>query len=208
MNELIRLPEADITVRAQGLRPTCLAFALSDLNYQLASDHLSPEYLYRAAALASLGWQPNDGMTWESAVAAVKTGQPLEEKFPYQSTEPPVPIPALPRSLALHRNAISLQSNKFDEIVIRLQRQIPTGLALRLTQEFYSPQNGQVLFSDRVIPGMLHAVVVIGHGTTPDSKQWLFIRNSWGSPWGDGNGRAWICESYVAAHSTFAFGVN
>lgn len=208
MNELIRLPEADITVRAQGLRPTCLAFALSDLNYQLISDHLSPEYLYRAAALISHSWKPNDGMTWDSAMAVLKSGQPLEENFPYQATEPPLPIPALPNTFALHGNSISLQNNRFDDIVNRLQRQTPTGLALRLTQEFYSPQNGKVLFSNRVLPGMLHAVVVVGYGATSDNKQWLFIRNSWGAPWGDGNGRAWICESYVAAHSTFAFGVT
>lgn len=208
VNELIRLQEADVTVRPQGLRPTCLAFALSDLNYQLAKDHLSPEYLYRAAALSHQGWQPNDGMTWDSAMAAAKSGQPLEVSFPYQKDEPSLPIPVLPQKLPLHGHTVSLQKNRFDEIVVRLRRDTPTGLALRLTLEFYAPQNGMVLFSDQALPGMLHAVVVVGYGATPDNKQWLLIRNSWGAPWGDGAGRAWICESYVSAHSTFAFGVS
>ncbi len=207
VNELIRLPEADVTVRSQGIRPTCLAFALSDLNYQLANSHLSPEYLYRAAALSLQNWQPHDGMTWDSAIAAAQAGQPLEASFPYQADEPPLPIPALPQQLPLHGNTIGLQQNRFDDIVLRLQRNTPTGLALRLTYEFYSPKNGIVSFSDHVVPGMLHAVVVVGYGATPDSKQWLLIRNSWGAPWGDGAGRAWICESYVLTHSMFAFGV-
>lgn len=83
----------------QGQRPTCLAFALSDLNrfYSQAPTELSAEYLYQSAAAATPGWQPDDGLLIHAALAAIaRPGQPSEATYPYADAEPIAPLTPLP----------------------------------------------------------------------------------------------------------------
>lgn len=194
--------------RPQGRRPTCLAFALSDLNRLAAPADLSPEFLYRAAAMLSPDWAPGGGITFDAMREASRAGQPEETAFPYCPEEPSLPIPALPSGLRHYGQVLQYLSADPTDIACFITAGQPIGLGLRVTPEFFKPDRNLVIFSDRVMAGLLHAVVAIGVGHEEGSSTpWFYVRNSWGAHWGV-NGYAWISGAYVSAHAECAFGVK
>lgn len=197
-----------VIARNQGNRPTCLAFAVTDLNSRFAEGDLGPEYFYRATVRRIPGWKPGDGVQADAAVEASQAGHALEAHFPYQKVEPSVPLEALPDTLDLFGHPICFFNANVDHLIVSMRKGVPIGLALRLTYEFYSPANGIIPFSHLVLPGaMQHAVVVVGLGHDAHGETWFLIRNSWGREWGQ-NGHAWISAEYIAVHATCAFGVE
>ncbi|KPX59579.1 MULTISPECIES: C1 family peptidase [Pseudomonas syringae group genomosp. 2] len=198
----------DSPARPQGQRPTCLAFVLSDLNRPTSPADLSPEYLYRAAAILSPGWAPGGGITFEAMREASRAGQPEEIAFPYCSEEPALPIPDLPSGLQHYGDVLQRLSADPTDIACLISAGRPIGLGLRVTPEFFRPDGSLVAFSDQVMMGLLHAVVAIGVGYEDgNSAPWFYVRNSWGPNWGV-NGHAWISGTYVSAHAECAFGVE
>jgi len=194
--------------RPQGRRPTCLAFALSDLNRPKSPADLSPEYLYRAAAIMTPGWGPGGGITFDAMREASRIGQPEEAAFPYCSEEPSLPIPDLPSGLQHYGDLLQCVSADPTDIACFISAGQPIGLGLRVTPEFFKPEGGLVAFGDQVMPGLLHAVVAIGVGHEEgNSAPWFYVRNSWGPQWGV-DGHAWISGAYVSAHAECAFGVE
>ncbi|WP_157178045.1 C1 family peptidase [Pseudomonas amygdali] len=198
----------DSPARPQGQRPTCLAFVLSDLNRPTSPADLSPEYLYRAAAILSPGWAPGGGITFEAMREASRAGQPEEIAFPYCSEEPALPIPDLPSGLQHYGDVLQRLSADPTDIACLISAGRPIGLGLRVTPEFFRPDGSLVAFSDQVMMGLLHAVVAIGVVYEDgNSAPWFYVRNSWGPNWGV-NGHAWISGTYVSAHAECAFGVE
>lgn len=196
------------STRPQGRRPTCLAFALSDLNRPGAPADLSPEFLYRAAAILSPDWAPGGGITFDAMREASRAGQPEEAAFPYCPEEPSLPIPCLPSGLRHYGQLLQYVSADPTDIACFITAGQPIGLGLRLTPEFFKPEGGLVSFSDQVVAGLLHAVVAIGVGHEESSSApWFYVRNSWGPQWGI-NGHAWISGTYVSGHAECAFGVE
>lgn len=194
--------------RAQGRRPTCLAFALSDLNRPGAPADLSPEFLYRAAAILSPDWSPGRGITFDAMRNASRAGQPEEAAFPYCSEEPTLPIPDLPSGLQHYGQLLQYVSADPTDIDCFITAGRPIGLGLRVTPEFFSPVGEVVGFGEQVLPGLLHAVVAIGVGHEEGcNAPWFYVRNSWGPQWGV-NGHAWISGAYISAHAECAFGVE
>lgn len=197
----IILPRIQCPARDQGARPTCIAFALSELNL-VAATHvtdLSPEYLYQLAAQHTPTWKPRVGVPLNVAVMAANKGQPVESDYPYQDQEPPEPIPPLPTPLDLHGTRIKASLPDKSRIIDALQQNKPVGLCINLTRSFFSPENGVV--ADEPIPmkDVLHAVTVVGMGNK-GSEQYFLIRNSWGVDWGI-NGHAWLSAGYVQSHT-------
>lgn len=196
------------SVRPQGRRPTCLAFALSDLNRLQAPADLSPEFLYRAAAILNPIWTPGSGVTFEAMKEASRGGQPEEIEFPYCTDEPSPPIPPLPSGLKHYGQVMQRVSADPTDIAYLITAGRPIGLGLRVTREFFKPEGDVVPFSDQVLAGLLHAVVAIGVGHEEGSSApWFYVRNSWGPQWG-ANGHAWVSGAYVSAHAECAFGVE
>lgn len=194
--------------RQQGRRPTCLAFALSDLNRPEAPADLSPEFLYRAAAILSPAWTPGGGITFDAMREASRAGQPEEVAFPYSPEEPTLPIPDLPSGLRHYGQVLRRVSADPTDIACFLFAGQPVGLGLRVTPEFFRPEDGLVSSSNQVMAGLLHAVVAIGVGNEEGSSEpWFYVRNSWGPQWGI-NGHAWISGAYISAHAECAFGVE
>lgn len=194
--------------RPQGRRPTCLAFALSDLNRPRAPADLSPEFLYRAAAILSPAWAPGGGVTFDAMQEASRSGQPEEVAFPYCSEEPSLPVAPLPLGLKHYGGLLQLVSRDPTDIVSLIADGQPVGLGLRVTRGFFKPKGDVVSFSDEVMAGLLHAVVAIGVGHEEGcSAPWFYVRNSWGPQWG-ANGHAWVSGAYVSAHAECAFGVE
>ncbi|MNL34389.1 Papain family cysteine protease [compost metagenome] len=68
-----------------------------------------------------------------------------------------------------------------------------------------APTNGVVAFSPMILPGRAHAVVAVGLGATAAGQQYVRIRNSWGTKWGD-QGHAWLPIEYIDLHTLQAFG--
>src|SRR5437879_552662 len=78
-------------VRDQGLRPTCLAFSVSDAHAALLQPFrpLSVEYLYYYAVQRTPGGDPESGISGKAAADALSSdGQPLEDSWPYLSALP------------------------------------------------------------------------------------------------------------------------
>jgi hypothetical protein len=204
------LSQAFGLARSQGTRPTCMAFAMSDLNrFHAQSALLSAEYLYQNAASKTPGWKPGDGTYLKQAIMVTQSpGIPCEEVFPYDLTEPQMPLKALPAV-----DAGSYFSTTFvngtnlgaSGIATALASGVPVGLVTRLTLGFMQPDEGIVRFSPMVFPGQLHAIVATGVGREEASSElFIRIRNSWGEGWGE-SGHAWVHEAYVDAHVTNVF---
>lgn len=199
------------SARNQGDRPTCMAFALSDLNghrHQRPAQ-LSAEHLYRQAAGLMPGWKPGDGLDVDSALRAVSApGQALEASIPYVAVEPALPLQPYPHCIPLFSGDYGRQLAVIATIDKALANDRSIGLVLRLTVEFFNVTANlpQVSFSPQFILGASHAVVAVGIGYDRVTKErHVLIRNSWGASWGD-NGHAWLPESYIHTHLLCAFG--
>ena len=192
-------------VRDQGLRPTCLAFALSALNQHASSAHgyLSVEYLYRQALCGTAG---TVGLSLHRGLESVSKGQPEEQHAPYETTEPvpPITVPALPAATTLHSAALSEGIFDLAKIEKTLLAGHPVGLGLRITRSFNQPSNGVIAFEANAFPNAAHAVVVVGTGIIGGERH-LRFRNSCGSQWGDA-GHAWLPLSYVELHTLCVYG--
>ena len=198
-------------VRDQGDRPTCMAFALSDLNGHRHQQpaQLSAEHLYREAAGLMPGWKPGDGLEVDAALRAVSApGQALEVTVPYAAVEPTLPLKPNPHCGSLFAGGCSRQLPVTHMIERALANDRSIGLVLRLTAEFFKVTVNvpQVPFSPQAIFGQSHAVVAVGVGyDSVTNERHVLIRNSWGVSWGD-NGHAWLPEPYILTHTLCAFG--
>lgn len=199
------------SVRNQGHRPTCMAFALSDLNGHRHRQpaQLSAEHLYREAAGLMPGWRPGDGLDVDAALRAVSApGQALEAAAPYVAVEPTLPLTRNPYCALLFARNYCRQLPVMGMIESALASDRSIGLVLRLTLEFFgvTADVPQVPFSRLAIFGQSHAVIAVGVGNDSiTNERHVLIRNSWGVSWGN-NGHAWLPESYILTHTLCAFG--
>jgi Papain family cysteine protease len=192
-----RLP----TVRDQGMRSTCVAFASSVLNDLDGADH-SPEFL------AWCGWHidglPNEdsGMYLDAAGRALsRLGQPLEGIWPYLPTSAGQPPLAVFRDAFRNRAHSYARRAGFDPFVcqVQLAAGLPIVAGLDLYENFYrltaaSPELDAPEANDGWYG--LHAVAIVGHRGGP--YPWV-IRNSWGETWGD-SGYAYASDNSMTAH--------
>lgn len=198
----------------QGDRPTCLAFAVSELNRNLSGSDsaLSAEYLYRAAARMSATWTAGAGLQMAHlSEALVRHGQPTEVDCPYLAHEPleaPPDMPSLSGFAKVYTATVQLIPAVPQIIEDELQQGKPVGLVLKLTDTFLTPTQGTIDFSHMLLSiNMHHAVVATGLGTHSGTGELHFrIRNTWGEAWGD-QGCAWLPHSYVQSHAVTAFKV-
>lgn len=182
-------------VRDQGMRGTCLAFALTAAHEiaraggKQVREDLSEAALYWGCK--QIDGDTGSGSEWTSAAAALERwGQPPEEWWPYngaleaEGAQPPAgaPDPGTGHHARLR---------PVDSSVEKIKREVHQGravaLGLWLSRGFFAPVRGYIPFegpADLIDEG--HAVLVVGYddGTAPESGV-LIIRNSWGTEWGD-----------------------
>lgn len=189
--------------RDQGPRPTCLAFATSDLHAAVRSpawDPLCCEYVFYHAQKRD-GRSPNSGATFSGMLTAIRLdGQPLENHWPYalalpsdlSKWKPPVSQPAV------YKRDSTIHGSQMDEITAAIDAGEPLLVTMKLSAAFFKPDPSGVIVapaSEFPDPALRHAVVLVAHGTEAGERT-VLARNSWGSRWGK-NGYAWMRESYV-----------
>ena len=186
--------------RDQGVRPTCLVFAASDLNAAANGvGHLSAEFLCHHAAQLAHDWKPERGFQMDEVLVAVASpGQPLEDSFPYQPNAPETPLSVPAGNFELHTSqSVRSPDMQCDEIVTRALSRQAVGIVIQMARSVYSPQAGVIDFNPLVIPDQYHALVVVGVGRhSVTGERYLLLRNSWGTFWG-ADGLAWMSMSHL-----------
>jgi hypothetical protein len=188
--------------RDQGARPTCLAFATSDVHATSRGPSfvpLSPEFLYYHAVQKSKSPDPSDGVTLAAIRSALKTdGQPIETDWPYLTSVPTALSKwAPPSGLTVFRQTLLAQPNSVEDVINALEDDHPVLLCLKISEAFHAPDpDGLVSYIKDDPDTGYHAVVGVALGAS-GSKRMILVRNSWGEDWGlAGNG--WLHSKYVS----------
>lgn len=188
--------------RDQGPRPTCLAFAASDLHAGVRPgwQPLSCETAFFHAQRRA-GRPPTVGATLPTMLDALsQDGQPIEAAWPYLPRTPPVTAwqPPAFTSEAFRRCGSGAAAD-CDRLVETLDEGRPVLLLLTLSRSFFGPIGGvvQVANDEQPDPNLRHAVLAVGHGSI-DGVSAILVRNSWGVKWGEA-GHAWLSADFVVA---------
>lgn len=189
--------------RQQGMRPTCLAFAASDLNaFSHSTGQLSVEYVCHHSAKLAVDWEPSQGFTTAAVLDAIANpGQPAEDSYPYLVDEHDAPLrPPVGVAGPLYTSIKRSRHLTYADVLKHVQAGEAVGVVMAVTESLYYPKDGVIAFDPLVIPDLYHALVVVGVGThTLLGEKHLLIRNSWGVDWGI-RGHAWVSERHVALH--------
>lgn len=188
------------SVRDQGQRPTCLAFATSDAHAAANGPFqpLSVEYLFYHAVQRMPGKNPHQGINFGAANGALSTeGQPIESQWPYL---PRIPADITqwtpPSGCTVMKRSLLQFVHPFDGVQAFLENDQPVIVILKLSTGFYRPDsNGLIHDNDKTSFTGRHAVIAVGHGTVSGGPT-LLVRNSWGRAWGV-DGYAHLHKSYV-----------
>jgi hypothetical protein len=198
----VTLAQQFAEIRDQGQRPTCVAFAASDLHTFVRSDHqpLSVEYAYYFAVQRSPTPDPRSGVTIDAIRTAIeRDGQPVEHDWPY--------LPALPTDLmkwkppdsvrtVFRRSSTAKISAPPSDIADLIKQGRAPLLGIAITASFFMPNPSGVVSEMPIEPAVgTHAVLGIGLGQS-HGEQFILVRNSWGVSWGM-KGTAWLSTEYL-----------
>jgi hypothetical protein len=186
--------------RDQGSRPTCFAFALSDAHAfeRAPCDELSAEYLFFHSAKRTSGWAPDEPITVDAGLEALKLdGQCTETGWPYLAAIPAPLSQWQPPATAtpVFKRSSDVLAPDVNEVVVALASGRPAILTLLLGERFLTPVNGIVVPGGGDADVGYHAVVAVGHGMFGGERA-ILVRNSWGAAWAI-DGHAWVTEPYV-----------
>jgi len=190
-------------VRDQGKRPTCVAFALSDLHASIRSNPytaLSVEYLYYHSCRMSPQFDPHKGVTLQTALSALKSeGQPDENEWPYMDKLPTNLAQYKPPSFTgpiYRRSGQSIAGRVVNKISEELDANRSSTLVFRSSLRLMTATASQpITWSSNDTLLTPHAVAVVAVGKSR-SEHFVRIKNSWGTRWADA-GYAWLSEEYV-----------
>ncbi|MBD8591212.1 C1 family peptidase [Peribacillus simplex] len=185
------------TVRNQGQRPTCVAFAVTSAHevYRRTNIHdFSEEFLFRVCKIRDKDFDDKSGTFVHLALINLeRLGQSDEAIMPYQH----------PTSLsldthiagAIFRNARNNRIPKWCPIDVKvedIENQLSketSVIAVIAVQETFIEANSTNNFIDLptydTYNDSYHAVTIVGFGVDNKNDPYFLIRNSWGTLWGD-----------------------
>ena len=186
--------------RGQGDRPTCCAFACSDLHAARRPPFspLSCEYAFHMGVRRQRT-VPAGGVYLHHMLDVLEQdGQPAEVAWPYLDVlptdlsrwTPPADVGRLFHARGGRGTA--------DVAAVRaaLDGGQPAVLITSVSDAFYFVGPDGVVDSDEPVDdARVHALVAVGHGTS-GSDSFTLVRNSWGEGWGMA-GHAWMSDRYL-----------
>lgn len=188
--------------RDQGCRPTCCAFACSDLHAacRMPWADLSCEYAF-FHGVRRQGTAPTKGVHFHVMLNVLEQdGQPLDTAWPYLASLPnDLNLWTPPADAGQLFSAIGTrQQGDVRAIRNALDQGAAVAVTLMLSMAFFiGPDNDGVIDAMEVPdPTRVHAVVAVGYGKQGTAGMTL-VRNSWGSGWGIA-GHAWLADQYLA----------
>ncbi len=191
-----------VSVRDQGSRPTCLAFAASDAHSGSRGSGIlySVEHCFYEAHREA-GTHPSNGAQLPSTLKVIGTiGQAPESEWPYLK-HLPFDLSSWKPPSAL-RNLHCCDSKQLPATMGTVKQYLADGrpllLTMRISDAFYTPASNGVIDqrgAEQPDPQRRHAIVAVGCGTwmTQDA---VLVRNSWGAGWGLG-GYAWLTAAFL-----------
>lgn len=188
-----------LPVRDQGYRPTCLAFAASEVHSVTNSltDWLSPEYLYQKAGLRIPGWSIGKGLYFKDTyVSLLADGQPLDSSCPYQSVVCPQVIAVATQTPVFKSNAGSIGIDP-KTIYQKAFGGSAIVLGLQITDQFHAKIAAPYIIDTKGLPPKGgHAMVLSGLALDEKGTMYFRVKNSWGTAWGDA-GHVWLTYGYL-----------
>jgi hypothetical protein len=187
--------------RDQGPRPTCLAFAISDLHsyHRAVLQPLSCEYLfYHTQRRFNRSFEAGASLS-EMQVALEENGQPVENDWPYLVQLPEdIDHYGPPVASTVYRRRSERHAVGLGEIEQALLVGIPVLAVITLSDAFYTPDSNGIVVpvpGDPPDPTRRHALVLTGVAKLNDERHFL-ARNSWGKDWGLA-GYAWLSAPFL-----------
>jgi Papain family cysteine protease len=158
---------------------------------------LSAEFLFYHAGQRMPSQDASAGLTFEAVEDALQMeGQPDEQEWPYQLTQPNPWMPPVVTK-RWYGSMTTNASGVVAHVMSSLQAGYPVVLGLRVTVEFVNLEKAPF-----VVPAVGqgfggHAVLAVGAGQHLTLGQLILIRNSWGPKWGIG-GHGWLPAAYFS----------
>lgn len=207
---MIDLRSHQLSIKNQGRRGTCVAFAATAAHETLWADgvDLSEEFLYWAAKQRD-GYPHIEGTTLSAAARGlIDLGQPPEMEWPYDpgrdhraiSYQPPA------RALTVANPRCIIGGSSIPPTVDVFRSTLAGGETPLLVCQLYDSwhfvgRDGRIampLPSAPILGG--HAVLVVGFdGQDVDPNGFFIVRNSWGEGWGD-KGYGYLPYEYVRTY--------
>ena len=195
------------TIRNQGQRETCLAFAASDahaLSHNRPMADLSAEYAHYHACRRMPVFDPHQGTSGQVMLQAIENdGQPPESEWPYLAALPADLSAYVPPAIAsgvIQKRGEEL--NTLADADAALKADLPVIMGLALSMAFFRLQSTTILIADPdpIVRGT-HAVLAVGKFSSLEGPGYL-IRNSWGTGWA-ASGYGLISEAYLVSRILF-----
>lgn len=202
---------ADIPVADQGIRPICVAMAVTGAHEIERSRHDSaPWVLLSPEAIWGHAWQKGlagpDGTSVSAIANALQThGQPKLSEWPLNAVREawsrPPKAAGPPPWLRAGLDELPLSRDHLQEKLLEGHAVV---LVIHVTEEFHNADStsGRVgLPSPHAQTYGLHAVLCVGQAKDDAGETHFLIRNSWGTGWGN-SGYAWVPWEYVGRYGT------
>lgn len=213
LTSLVVVPDfAGIPVADQGVRPICVALAMTGAHEIARSrGNNSPVVLLSPEAVWGHAWErglagPEGTYLFAIADALRDRGQPELSKWPlspggqgWSADHPEETGP--PPWFCAGFTELPLDLQLLDEELVAGH---PVVLLIHVTDEFHNADetSGRIESpSANALRQGLHAVLCVGHAKDHEENTHFLIRNSWGSSWGNG-GYAWLPSDYLANFAT------
>lgn len=205
-------------VRDQGMRGTCVAFAVTSA-HELARqgvigilEDLSEETLYWKCK--QIDGDQQSGISFGSASEALEQiGQPHAAKWVYDGLRDendgsytPPPDAALPQFC--FKSKLLTVPATVDALKDCLTNGQAVALGIPVYDSFLMASQGRVpLPTANDVGAGGHALLIVGYEKDTAQEEWFIFRNSWGEGWGE-KGYGYLPIAYISQHGGEAWTVQ